>query len=153
MAGLSKREQRLAMIAYLYGAGTPVKEIAEAVGRSKATVASNIRAMGLANRQPADINPADAKELYAAGQTIRQIAKAAGRSKTAISRALHDAGIDVRKGFRNERIDNETIQRLYVDERLSSHTIAARLGCDAKTVCNRLREMGVSLRPSGRRRT
>ncbi len=46
-------------------------------------------------------------------------------------------------------IDPEVLRRLYVDERLTTGEVAARLGCGATTVARRLRRFGISARPRG----
>lgn len=46
-------------------------------------------------------------------------------------------------------IDLETLQRLYVDERLTAEEIAGRLGCAPNTVLRRLRRFGIRARPRG----
>ena len=46
-------------------------------------------------------------------------------------------------------IDPEVLRRLYVDERLTTDEVAARLGCGATTVARRLREFGIQARPRG----
>ena len=46
-------------------------------------------------------------------------------------------------------IEAETLRRLYVDERLTTAEVAARLGCGTTTVGRRLRQLGISARPRG----
>lgn len=46
-------------------------------------------------------------------------------------------------------IDLDLLRRLYVDERLTTTEVAARLACGATTVGRRLRELGIPARPRG----
>lgn len=46
-------------------------------------------------------------------------------------------------------LPRDELERLYVEENLSSNEIARRLGCDGLTVRARLREYGIDLRPRG----
>lgn len=46
-------------------------------------------------------------------------------------------------------IDPELLRRLYVEERLTTVQVAARLGCGATTVGRRLRQFGTPARPRG----
>lgn len=46
-------------------------------------------------------------------------------------------------------IDPELLRRLYVDERLTTVEVAARLACGATTVGRRLRQFGIPARPRG----
>lgn len=46
-------------------------------------------------------------------------------------------------------IDAEVLQRMYVDERLTSGQIAARLGCTGTTILRRLRTSGIPVRARG----
>ncbi len=47
------------------------------------------------------------------------------------------------------RLPRDELERLYVEENLSSNEIADRFGCDGLTVRARLREYGIPLRPRG----
>ena len=46
-------------------------------------------------------------------------------------------------------IDAQTLRSMYVDQRLTTQEIAARLGCGASTVGRRLRFFGIAARPRG----
>lgn len=46
-------------------------------------------------------------------------------------------------------VDAELLRRLYVDERLTTTEVAARLGCGATTVGRRLRQFDIPARPRG----
>jgi hypothetical protein len=48
-------------------------------------------------------------------------------------------------------IDADVLKRLYVDERLTTEGIAARVGCAPNTVLRRLRKLGLPVRPRGPR--
>ncbi len=46
-------------------------------------------------------------------------------------------------------IEAEMLRRLYLDERLTTAEVGARLGCNAVTVGRRLRKLGIPVRPRG----
>lgn len=45
----------------------------------------------------------------------------------------------------------ETLWRLYITDELGSRTVGRRLGVSHQTVLNRLRELGIPLRPKNQR--
>lgn len=51
----------------------------------------------------------------------------------------------------SSEIDGAWLRRLYLDERLTTTGVAARLGCGVSTVTRRLRKLGITLRPRGPR--
>lgn len=91
-------------------------------------------------------------EEYRNGRSLKELADVAKVGRSVISRVLHEAGVELRPAHAPQRaaIDD---QRLRAEYELGSSLadLASEFGCAETTVANRLRLLGVSLRPRGTR--
>jgi len=71
-----------------------------------------------------------------------------------VMRELRRYGITLRHAGRYApvRIERDLLDRLYVQDKLSTETIGKRLGYSPKTIARELRRHGLPVRPSGRQR-
>lgn len=84
------------------------------------------------------------------GLSASEIARRTNTSSSGITAALHRAGIPVRQGteLTDAMVTDDTLRRLYVDERHSDEQIAGRYGVAAWAVRRRRRAAGI-FRPPG----
>jgi DNA-binding CsgD family transcriptional regulator len=89
------------------------------------------------------------REMYVERKmTVREIAKELGYSERTIRACMDEYGIEVRiAGQQRIELPEDELCRLYVEEGLSTVEIGLRLGCNERTVANRLEERGIARRP------
>lgn len=90
--------------------------------------------------------------MYADGMTVRQIGEAVSIPFSTITRYLNKAGVNLRNpgAPRIEALnDRALLQRLYVDEGLSTTQIAAHVGGTPRVVASWLEKHGIERRSTG----
>lgn len=107
-------------------------------------------------RSPSGLAPLTTKvleDLYVRRRlTSTEIARRVGGSPARVISALERAGIPRRPPGRQQdlpELTREVLVELYVDQGLSSRTIAARVGGSDQRVLNALRRHGIPVRPRG----
>lgn len=96
------------------------------------------------NRLELDINYI-IKE-YREGKSAKNIGKSLGVSKGTILRRLKEQGIKRRKRPKYEEITKDILIDLYLQEKLSSRTIAEMFGCSNSLVLKRLQQFDIPIR-------
>ena len=91
-------------------------------------------------------------EEYRNGRSLKELADTANVGRSVISRVLHEAGVEVRPAHAPQRaaIVDRRLQAGY-EFGSSLADLASEFGCGETTVANRLRSLGVPLRPRGTR--
>lgn len=102
----------------------------------------------------ASLTVAELYEVYVLGErTQAEVAERFGVSLATVTRKIRSCGLDgARNGNAPHRwsyVPDETLRRLYVEERLSLAAIGGGYGVTGTTVGRRLKAMGVELRPRG----
>jgi transposase len=98
------------------------------------------------------LNKERLKRLYIKeGKSTRAIAKMFGCSSYAVRHRCKKYGISLSpsQSGKLEGLNIEVLNRLYVTEKKSTHTIAKMFGCSASAVNYRCRRYGIKLRPNG----
>lgn len=91
---------------------------------------------------------ADLATRYNAGESTTQLARDYHCSPTTVAKLLRVCGIDVRDArFRPVDLDEQTLRKMYLEDRLSITTIAKRLNVSATTIGNKRRQYGIPPRP------
>ena len=127
------------------------QEIAKRAGTSSGTVWKRLVDAGVQMR-PRGVTPRlsddELRQMYIdQGLSTLQIAERTGMSSSGVTSALQRAGIP-RRGAAVLTVDDETLQRLYVHERIDADQLAARFDVPPWTVRRRLRAAGIQ-RPAG----
>ena len=90
------------------------------------------------------------RELYhGEGLSSREVANRLGCGKKTILRWLDKHGIEKDKSparKRSEKLDEELVSRLYLDEKMSGHEIASKIGMSANAVYSFMDDIGIEKR-------
>ena len=84
--------------------------------------------------------------------TLKQIAERHGLTYQRIHQILQSVGVEFRprnRGPRPPQIDKETLERLYLTERLSAREIGERFGVSVAAVWLCMKKHGIPSRPKG----
>lgn len=84
--------------------------------------------------------------------TLKRIAERYGLTYQRIHQILQSAGVEFRprnRGPRPPQIDKETLERLYITERLCAREIGERLSIPAESVRLCMKKHGIPARPKG----
>lgn len=133
--------------------GLEQSEIADRFGIAPNTVSSWMGRHDITTRpfQDAPWKDADTlRELYTGeGLTLREIGDRFDRSRETIRHWLIEHGI-IRRDPNHTQFDmpEAELERLYIDDQLSTREIAERYGCSNVTVANRLRKYDIPVRDS-----
>jgi hypothetical protein len=85
---------------------------------------------------------------YQAGQSTTSLARHFGCSPTTISKHLRACGVTLRLArFLSIPVDEATLRRLYLEERLPVKAIAAYFAVSASTIGNKRRLYHIPVRP------
>src|SRR5918911_5378590 len=97
--------------------------------------------------QPFNLPCPELRVRYESGQTTTELASHYGCSPTTIAKYLRDCGVELRSSrFQPIEVDEATLRRLYLDERLPIPEIARRLGISVSTVSNKRRLYRIPVR-------
>ncbi len=91
---------------------------------------------------------AELRALYEAGQSTPVLARRYGCSPATVAKRLRDCGVTLRSSrFQPVAVDEATLRRLYLVERLPIAAIAAYFGISISTVGNKRRLYKIPTRP------
>lgn len=128
-------------------------QIARLVDKSSGAVWARLRDAGVEFRQRGNapkLDPADLRRWYVEeGQSTLDIARQTEMSTSGVTSALERAGIERRPLEASALdLDDDELERVYLDERVDADEIGRRYGVPTWTVRQRLRAAGIR-RPNG----
>lgn len=148
------------LIMYLYiNKGMSPPKIAKKVGCSRTTICNRLKKLNIPIRSVNEVNSIyvdtdTIESLYNNGMTSTLIADKLGCSRYTVCRRLQKMGVPIKsaKDYPSAytlALDENVIEDMYVSKRMSSRSIAKRIGCSSSTIIIILKKLNVDRRCPG----